>query len=196
MMEKKPIIIVEGKYDVSIVKKITDAPVIQTNGFSIFNNKKLDDFIKKYAPENGIVILTDSDRAGFTIRHHIESLVDKKYIKNAYIPRIQGKEKRKDRPSKENVLGVEGMTEQTLRRALEQAGVDFGQEKNGDVISKTDLYNDGLIGKKDSREKRRILLQKLDLPDFLSSNRLLDILNASVSKDEYNEIMKEINKTV
>lgn len=196
MMEKKPIIIVEGKYDVSIVKKIIDAPVIQTNGFSIFNNKKLDDFIKKYAPENGIVILTDSDRAGFTIRHHIESLVDKKYIKNAYIPRIQGKEKRKDRPSKENVLGVEGMTEQTLRRALEQAGVDFGQEKNGDVISKTDLYNDGLIGKKDSREKRRILLQKLDLPDFLSSNRLLDILNASVSKDEYNEIMKEINKTV
>ena len=192
-MNTDMIIVVEGKYDAAAVKRICDATVIETNGFGLFKNKELKSFIRKYAEKRGIIILTDSDKAGFIIRKHIESCVDKKYIKNAYIPRIEGKERRKSQASKEGLLGVEGMTDTVILEALKKAGADESVSKvPSRPITKADLFVDGFSGGTDAVSKKRKLLSELDLPLTLSTNRLLEAINVFITYDQYRDIVKKI----
>ena len=195
-MKIKEIVVVEGKYDAMAVKRACDATVIETSGFGVFKNKETSSFIAKMAKERGIIILTDSDKAGFVIRRHIQSVVDKKYIKNAYIPTIEGKEKRKITPSKEGSLGVEGMDNNVIINALIRAGatVDDEEKKSLDkLITKADLYEDGLTGGQNSIEKKRKLLKYLELPLSLSTKKLLESINIFLSYDEYRDIIDKIN---
>ncbi len=190
-------IIVEGKYDKIKLSSIFDAPIIVTNGFGIYKNKELVNLIRLYAENGGIIILTDSDSAGFNIRNHIKGLVSNDKIINVYIPEITGKEKRKYKPSKEGTLGVEGIDKKIIIDAFIKAGVlsDSGSvsEKKGDSITKLDFYEWGFIGMKDSAIKRREILMALDLPHHISTNALIEILNKVMTKTEFeNEFVKRL----
>ena len=163
MISIKEAIIVEGKYDKMRLKSAVDATIIETNGFRIFKDKEKVNLIKQLAQKQGIIILTDSDSAGFLIRNHLRGIVPQEQIKNAYIPQIKGKEKRKDHPSKEGTLGVEGVDEDIILKALQNAGAVCGKE-NQELITKTDLYNLGLTGGEKSKILRTALLKQLKLP--------------------------------
>jgi ribonuclease M5 len=184
MIKIRQAVIVEGKYDKIKLSSIVDAPIICTEGFGIFKDKERQNLIRMLAERRGIVVLTDSDSAGFIIRNFIGSTVDKKYIVNAYIPDIFGKEKRKDAPSREGKLGVEGVSEKVITQALERAGVLC---ENTDAparpITKHDLYELGLSGKKGSVEKRKKLLDYYKLPSRLTSNSLIPVLNSITDYD-------------
>lgn len=191
MISIEETIIVEGRYDKIRLASVTDAPVISTDGFNIFKNEAKQKMIRKVAEKNGIIILTDSDRAGFLIRNFICSFVDGKYIKHAYIPQIDGKEKRKEEKSKDGFLGVEGVDSETLEKAIQQAAPTKTQNiKNG--ITKTDLYFLGLSGHTDSKTKREKLLKKLDLPIGMSSNAMVAVLNVLFTKEEIEHIITQI----
>ncbi|MDE5852716.1 MAG: DUF4093 domain-containing protein, partial [Oscillospiraceae bacterium] len=166
--------------------------IITTDGFRIFKNKQKRAWIKDLAKTRGIIILTDSDRAGQIIRNHIKSFVNDGKLYNVYIPQILGKEKRKLEPSKEGTLGVEGLKNNILIDAFKKAGI-FSENKKSADITNIDLAEVGLIGADNSAKKRKILLKKLGLPDFLSSKQLLDVLNTSYTKDEFKEQMKTLN---
>lgn len=182
----KEIIVVEGKYDKIKLDSILDgAVVIATNGFRIFKDKEKTALLRKYAKERGVVVLTDSDAAGFLIRNHLKKILGSDNIKNAYIPEIKGKEKRKNVPSKEGLLGVEGISKDIILDALEKVGCGFEQKSEIKPVTKLDLFNDGYVGKPDSSERRIQLLKKLGLPEKLSVNALLDALNTFVGYDEY-----------
>lgn len=185
-------VIVEGKYDKIKLSNILDAFIIETNGFAIFKDKKKLAFIKKLARERGIIVLTDSDHAGFMIRNYISSGVPKDSIINVYIPDIFGKEKRKDAPSKEGKLGVEGMTKDVILDALDKAGVTSQRVENTDPVTNFDLYDLGLSGTPNAKQNKKALLKKLDLPEFLSTNSLLSCINNMMTKEELYSIMKEI----
>lgn len=190
----KEIIIVEGKYDAMAVKRSCDATVIETNGFGIFKNKQTASFIAKSAKERGIIILTDSDRAGFVIRRYLESSIEKKYIKNAYIPAIQGKERRKKIASKEGSLGVEGMNSDIILKALQRAGATESKNSTGRLITKADLYEDGLCGRENSVAKKRALLKKLDLPENLSTTKFLEAANVFLGYEVYKKMIDSEDK--
>ena len=195
MMEKpkiKEIVIVEGKYDAILVKSIFDATVVETGGFSLFNDVKKLEMIKNMARSRGIVILTDSDGAGFVIRSKLKGCIPGELIKNAYIPDVPGREPRKARPSREGLLGVEGMTREVLEKALADAGVTALSEA-GQKVTKADLYECGLYGRPDSAELRRRLKLSLRLPDHLSVNGLLDAVNALGGREYFD---KEVLKIV
>ncbi|MBR3621407.1 MAG: DUF4093 domain-containing protein [Clostridia bacterium] len=193
MIKTDEIIIVEGKYDKIKLSPIIDAPIICTDGFGIFKDKELQRMIRMLAEKDGILVLTDSDSAGFKIRNFIGSTVDKKYIKHAYIPDIQGKEKRKTEPSKEGKLGVEGMPESVIMQALERAGVLCETvEEPGRKITKQDLYELGFSGRADSAGKRAHLLKYYNLPSRLTANSLVQVLNYIVSYDDF---ISDIEKT-
>ncbi len=193
MIKVNEIIIVEGKYDEIALKQVCDAVVIQTGGFRIFKDPELRSWIRSVAKQRGIIILTDSDGAGFKIRNYISGFVDKKYIKNAYIPNLKGKEKRKERPSAEGFLGVEGVSSEILISALKKAGANTAvSEEKRIEITKTDLYLNGLCGGENSSEKRRKLLKTLGLPLRLSNTKLVEALNLSVTKSEYENLVKEL----
>ena len=177
MLRIREAIIVEGKYDQIRLSSVVEGLIIPTDGFAIFRDREKRALIQKLAEERGILILTDSDSAGFLIRNHIKSFVSPDRIKNAYIPEIPGKERRKRVPSKEGLLGVEGINEKTLEEALTAAGAGIIREENPDPIRKLDLYEWGLSGGEKSAEKRRLLQQKLGLPSRLSAASLLEILN-------------------
>lgn len=185
-------VIVEGKYDKIKLSNILDAFIIETNGFAIFKDKKKLAFIKKLARERGIIVLTDSDHAGFMIRNYISSGVPKDSIINVYIPDVFGKEKRKDAPSKEGKLGVEGMTKDVILDALDKAGVTSQRVENTDPVTNFDLYDLGLSGTPNAKQNKKALLKKLDLPEFLSTNSLLSCINNMMTKEELYSIMKEI----
>lgn len=193
MIKVDEVIVVEGEYDRKTLENIVDATIVATDGFRIFKNPEMMEMLGRLAEKRGIVILTDSDRAGFLIRNRILSCVDKRYVKNAYIPDIPGKEKRKAKPSKEGFLGVEGMDPETICRALRQAGVTAGEgpETCGRKITKSDLYEDGLFGTENSTEKRMRLIKKMGLPARLSSNKLLEVLNIISDYDEYKRMISE-----
>lgn len=177
MIKINEIIVVEGKYDSAAVRRCIDTLVLETGGFRLFKDPELLDTIKLLAEKRGVVILTDSDSAGFVIRNKILSFVDKKYVKNAYIPDIKGVERRKKEPSKEGMLGVEGMDDQIIIDALRKAGVDLGEGNvKRKTLSKSDLYEMGLSGRPNSAQKRQELKKKLGLPQYLSTNKLMDIL--------------------
>ncbi|HAX83145.1 MAG TPA: DUF4093 domain-containing protein [Ruminococcaceae bacterium] len=191
MIKVDQIIIVEGRYDKIKLSSLIDGIIIETDGFGIFKNKEKQKLIRKLAETKGIVILTDSDSAGFVIRNFITSIVPKEYITNVYIPDIFGKEKRKDSPSKEGKLGVEGVSADVLKEAFKKAGIGISNSKITEkkVITTVDLYDDGLIGGADSKQKRAALLKKLELPERMSTKAMLDILNTFLTYDEYKKII-------
>lgn len=186
MIKIKQAVIVEGKYDKIKLSGIIDAPIIQTDGFGIFKNKELQKMIKAVAEKTGILILTDSDSAGFQIRSFIGSTVDSQYIRHAYIPDIFGKERRKTEPSKEGKLGVEGVSEKVIINALEKAGVLCETvEEPARAITKLDLFEDGFTGGENSSALRSELLKYFGLPSRLSTNSLVKVLNCMTTYEEY-----------
>ena len=191
MLSLKETIIVEGKYDKIRLASVTDAAVISTDGFNIFKNEEKQKLIRKIAEKNGIIILTDSDRAGFLIRNFICSFVSGEFIKHAYIPQIDGKEKRKEEKSKDGFLGVEGISSEIIENAILKAAPTKAQNIKNE-ITKTDLYFLGLSGHNDSRQKRAELLKKLDLPVGMSANAMVGVLNILFSKKELECFMSEL----
>ena len=195
MIKIKQAIIVEGKYDKIKLSGIIDAPIIQTDGFGIFKDKELQCLIRNLAEKRGILVLTDSDSAGFRIRSFIGSTVDTKNIVHAYIPDIFGKESRKTEPSKEGKLGVEGVSEEIIMKALANAGVlcETAEEPER-PITKLDLYELGFTGGLDSAKKRAALLKYYSFPARLSANALVKVLNSITTYDQFLEDVKEIEK--
>ena len=192
MLKTDRIIIVEGKYDKIKLSSIIDAVIIETDGFGIFKDKQKQRLLRMLADKKGLVILTDSDSAGFTIRNFICGFVPKDKIINAYIPDVFGKERRKDAPSKEGKLGVEGVSPLLIKEALEKAGVlcDENNLTEKRVVTKTDFYLDGLTGGADSKEKRLALLKQLSLPERMTTNALIEIINSFMTYDDYKNAIK------
>lgn len=188
-------IIVEGKYDIIKLSNLIDGLIIKTDGFGIFKDKEKQKLIRRLAGEKGIIVLTDSDSAGFMIRSFITSVVGKEKLINVYIPDVYGKEKRKTEAGKEGKLGVEGMSEEILREAFRKAGV-FTEESGNEerrLITNIDLYELGFSGRNDSKAKRKELLKRLSLPERMSTSSLVKILNAFVTYEEFIQTAKEIN---
>lgn len=183
------VIVVEGRYDKNTLSQIVDATIIETAGFGIFNNAQKQKLLRTMAEARGLIVLTDSDGAGFVIRNFIKGCVDPKLVKHAYIPDVAGKERRKAAPSKEGKLGVEGMRPQVLLDALIRAGATIdgadAPDTHGGRITKADMFARGLSGGTGSREKRAALIKKLDLPEKLTADALLDVLNATMSREEF-----------
>lgn len=191
MIKLKAPIIVEGKYDKITLSNIVDTLIISTDGFGIFKNKEKRDMIKALAEKNGIIVMTDSDSAGLVIRNHIKGFIDPKKIINVYVPCLKGKERRKDTFSKEGLLGVEGMSREVIEEALKKSGVcKIPACSDGRKITKLEFFELGFSGKESSREKRKSLLEKLGLPQNLSANAMLEILNTLYCRDELEEILK------
>ena len=182
----KEVIVVEGRYDKNTLSQIVDAPILETSGFGIFKDKKQMELLRKVAKLRGIIVFTDSDGAGFVIRNHLKSAIDGRFLKHAYIPDIPGKERRKSAPGKEGKLGVEGMSPEIILQALRRAGATIEGENapSRNSITKQDLMELGLSGGANSAEKRRKLLQNLDLPEHMSANAMLQALNLLYSLEE------------
>lgn len=194
MIKTDRIVIVEGKYDKIRLSSVIDGVIIETDGFGVFNDAEKKAMIRTLAQKKGLLILTDSDAAGFRIRSYIGSIVPPETVKHAYIPDILGKEKRKTSPSKEGKIGVEGASQIVLVTALRQAGVHCEETAQpGTKITKTDFYEDGVSGKAQSKQMRGALIQRLNLPSRLSANSLLQIINAYMTYEEYKRTVEEIN---
>ena len=178
-------IVVEGKYDRIKLAGIVDCPVITTDGFGVFKSDEKKALLRWYAKNGGLTVLTDSDAAGFRIRGYIKGIVGEGEVKNVYIPDIFGKEKRKAKPSAEGKLGVEGMPDGEIERALRRAGFGNAEKKPSPEITRADLYEDGFFGREDSSAKRAELLKSLGLPARLSTSGLLDVLNSTMTFEEY-----------
>lgn len=189
MLKVEEVIVVEGRYDKNALSQVVDAVILETGGFGIFNDRQKQKLLRTLAEKRGLIVLTDSDGAGFVIRNFIKGCVDPAYVRHAYIPDIRGKERRKSAPSKEGKLGVEGMRPQVLLEALRRAGasVNEGTEQTP-AITKADLYARGLSGGEGSAQKRRALQSRLDLPEHLSADALLDVLNALMSREEFYDL--------
>lgn len=188
MHSVREVIVVEGRYDKNALSQVVDAVIIETSGFGIFNDAEKRKLLQTMAEARGLIVLTDSDGAGFVIRNYIKGCVDPKFVKHAYIPDIYGKERRKSAPSREGKLGVEGMKPQVLLDALIRAGATFDDEENKKTaprISKADMYARGLSGREGSAEKRARLIKQLGLPERLTADGLLDVLNATMSREEF-----------
>lgn len=194
MPEVREVIVVEGRYDKNALSQVVDAVILETSGFGVFHDAQKRKLLQSLAEKRGLIVLTDSDGAGFIIRNYIRSCVDPAFVKHAYIPDVYGKERRKKQPSKEGKLGVEGMRPQVLLDALRRAGATFiGEDATAERperITKTDLFRAGLSGGEGSREKRLALLHALDLPERLTANALLDVLNAMMSRAEFLDFLQ------
>ena len=184
-------IIVEGRYDKNTISQFVDAIIIETQGFHFFHDEKIHIMLRDLANTCGIIILTDSDSAGFLIRNHIRSFIPEGRVLNAYIPDIYGKEKRKSTPGKEGKLGVEGMKREVILTALREAGATIGNEEPAteNHISISDLFQAGLTGHPDSKEKRKVLLHAMSLPEHLSTKVFAEILSKRMNKKELSELM-------
>lgn len=193
MIHIKQAIIVEGRYDVNKIKQLVDTIVIETSGFGIFNNKEKLALIRRIAAERGILVLTDSDGAGFVIRNYLRGAIPKEQVRHAYIPQIAGKERRKAKGSKEGTLGVEGVPDEVIVQALQNAGVECIPEDTGKPkITKADFYEWGLAGVPGSNEKRKQLLRALNLPQHMTANALLEFINAIADYEEVKRIISEL----
>ena len=187
MIRIREAIIVEGRYDKNTLAQIVDAPILETSGFGIFHDSQRLALLRRLAETRGIIVLTDSDGAGFVIRNYLRGAIDPAQVKHAYIPDVAGKERRKRIASKEGKLGVEGMRPEVLLEALRRAGATLGDETpthRSGGITKATLYELGLSGRPDSARRRRELLKRLDLPERLGANALLDVLNALYTSEE------------
>ncbi len=194
MLKLKEAVIVEGKYDKIKLSGILDTVIIETDGFAIFKDKEKQRLIRFLAEKRGIIIMTDSDSAGFKIRSFIMNITKSENIKNVYIPDIYGKEKRKTEMSKEGKLGVEGVNVKVILAALEKAGVLYAEsaEAEGRDITHTDFFEDGISGGENSSERRKALARQLDLPERISSSSLLKIINSYMTYEEYKAVIKNM----
>ena len=194
MVKIREAIVVEGRYDKNTLSQIVDAPILETAGFGIFKDKKQMALLRQVAEKRGLIVFTDSDGAGFVIRNHIKSAIPGKYLKHAFTPDILGKERRKTAPGKEGKLGVEGMTKDIILDALRRAGATIEGEEGSSShqITKQDLMALGLSGGPDSSARRLALLKKLNLPEHMSANAMLQALNLLYSLEELQEHMKSI----
>ncbi len=195
MIRIRQAVIVEGKYDQIRLSSLVDTVILTTEGFGVFKDKEKQKLLRRLAYERGLVVLTDSDSAGFVIRSFLNGIVEPQYITNVYIPDVFGKEKRKAAPSKEGKLGVEGMRTEQLLEAFRKAGVTA---ETGDApherreVTKTDLYEDGLSGGQDSARKRRRLLRVLDFPERMSANAMLKLINTCMTYAEYKAAVERL----
>lgn len=184
-------IIVEGKYDKIKLDSIIDGQIIKTDGFSLFNSKETQEYIKRVAEKYGVIVLTDSDSGGLLIRNRLKSLLPKEKIIHLYPPQIEGKEKRKKSPSKEGYIGVEGLSADVIRGLFKP--LEAKEKNNERLVTKTDLYSDGLLGGENSSKMRLNFKRHLNLPDNISSNALLDAINMLCSFKDYKNIIETIN---
>ncbi len=194
MIKIREAIVVEGRYDKNTLSQIVDAPILETSGFGIMKDKKQLDLLRRVAATRGLIIFTDSDGAGFVIRNYLKGAIPASQLKHAYIPDILGKERRKDAPGKEGKLGVEGMRPEVIIDALLRVGATVEGEVNthsSGNITKQDLMELGLSGGKDSSDTRKKLLKKLDLPEHMSSNAMLQALNLLMDLDALQRLLKE-----
>lgn len=194
MVKIREAIVVEGRYDKNTLSQIIDAPIFQTDGFQIMKDKQQLQLLRAVAQKRGLIVFTDSDGAGFVIRNYLKGAIDHRYLKHAYIPDIPGKERRKDAPGKEGLLGVEGMTPDVILEALRRAGATMDGESisGGCQITKADFVELGLSGGADSSQKRLQLQKKLQLPAHMSANALLQALNLLYTKEEITEVVKNL----
>ena len=188
MVKVRQAIVVEGRYDKNVLSQIVDAPIFCTNGFGVMNDPALTALLREAAEKRGLVILTDSDAAGFVIRNYLKSCIPSEHLLHAYVPDVRGKEKRKRTPGKEGKLGVEGMPPAVILQALKDAGAELNgetAEASPEPITKQDLYALGLTGGSNSSEKRAALLKQLRLPEHMSTNALLQALNLRFARAEF-----------
>ena len=196
MIKIREAIVVEGRYDKNTLSQIVDAPILETSGFSIMKNKEQLNLLRRVAATRGLIVFTDSDGAGFVIRNFLKGTIPTEQLKHAYIPDVYGKEKRKSTPSKEGKLGVEGMCPEVILAALQKAGATIEGETSTRTtgnITKQDMMELGLSGGKDSSEKRKMLLKKLQLPEHLSSNAMLQALNLVIDLERLQQLIGECN---
>ena len=191
----KEAIVVEGRYDKNTLSQVVDATILETAGFGVFKDGEKLSLLRRIAQKQGLIVLTDSDGAGFVIRNYLKGSIDPSLVKHAYIPDREGKERRKRTPGKEGKLGVEGMRPDVLLDVLRRAGATF---LDGDTpaqyapLTKADLFALGLTGRPDSAARRSTLLKHLDLPEHLTPNALMDVLSALYTKDELESILTEL----
>ena len=188
MIKLRQAIVVEGRYDKNALCQLVDAPVIETHGFGVMKDRRLLGFLRQVAAARGLIILTDSDGAGFVIRNFLKGALPPEQVLHAYIPDVPGKERRKRAPGKEGKLGVEGMRPEILLQALRNAGADFEDAQAAparEPVTKQDFFTLGLSGRPDSAAKRAALLQALSLPAHMSANALLQAVNVLFSREEF-----------
>lgn len=195
MIKINQAVIVEGKYDKIKLSGIIDALIIETDGFGIFKDKEKQSLIRFLAETKGIVIMTDSDSAGFKIRSFINGITDSKNITNVFIPDIYGKEKRKTEFSKEGKVGVEGISKDIILDALHKAGIDCDESDRTTVraVTKTDFFLDGVSGGEQSSYIRKELAKSLGLPERISASSLLKIINSYMTYDDYKKCIEKLN---
>ena len=198
MLRIREAVAVEGRYDKNTLSQVVDTLILETGGFQIFQDPERMALLRRAAERRGLIVLTDSDGAGFVIRSRIKGAIPGRYLKHAYIPDLPGKERRKRRPGKEGKLGVEGMTPQVLEEALRRAGATFLEgdaPRTGAVppLTKADLMAAGLAGGQDSARRRQVLLRRLDLPEHMTANALLAVLNDCYSRAEIEELLEHID---
>lgn len=191
MVKIREAIVVEGRYDKNTLSQVVDAPILETAGFGIFKDRQQMALLRRVAEKRGLIVFTDSDGAGFVIRNHIKSAIPGKYLKHAYIPDIPGKERRKSAPGREGKLGVEGMTPEVILAALRNAGATVEGEETTSTggITKQDLMALGLSGGSNAGEKRKALLKKLNLPEHMSANVMLQALNLLYTREELEQML-------
>ena len=194
MLKTDKVIVVEGKYDAIRLANIVDAAILRTEGFGVFKDKEKQELLRTLGEKRGLLVLTDGDSAGMLIRNYIRNIVPAEQITDVYVPDLYGKEKRKDKPSKEGKLGVEGIPDDILIEALKKAGVtEEGDVRpavsNERLITRMDFYRDGLAGGPNSKAKRLALQSALGLPERMTGKQLLRIINMTVSYDEYRALV-------
>ena len=196
MVKIREAIVVEGRYDKNTLSQIVDAPIFETGGFQIFKDKQQMALLRKIAQVRGLIVFTDSDGAGFVIRNHLKSAIDGRLLKHAYTPDIMGKERRKAAPGKEGKLGVEGMSREIILDALLKAGatVEGLDSPVKNAISKQDLMELGLSGGPDSGRKRQLLLKRLELPEHMSANAMLQALSLLYDRESLEAIVMDMEQ--
>lgn len=197
MIKVKEAVIVEGKYDRIKLSSVIDGLILETNGFRIFRDRERLALLRRLAQTRGLLILTDSDSAGFLIRSYLVGAIPKEQIRNAYIPDLYGKERRKEKPSREGKLGVEGVPDAAILDALRRAGIGAEETSFRSVspITKADLYAAGLSGGPNSAAMRAELLRKLDLPEHLSASALAKLLGTLLTREEFQKVSEEIRRS-
>ena len=188
MLKIREAIAVEGRYDKNTLAQVVDTLILETHGFGIFKDPERMALLRRAAEKRGLIVLTDSDGAGFVIRNRIKSAIPGQYLKHAYIPDVYGKEKRKRQRGKEGKLGVEGMPPAVLEQVLRRAGATFldqGEAREQEPpLTKADLFAAGLTGRPDSVQRRLALLKRLELPEHMTANALLEVLNTCYTREE------------
>ncbi len=200
MLKIKEAIVVEGRYDKNTLSQLVDTLILTTDGFQVFKRKEQAELLRRVAEKRGLIVLTDSDGAGFVIRNHLKGIIPQRRLKQCYIPDVYGKEKRKKTPGKEGKLGVEGMKPEVLEDCLRRCGATILGEGEGTAprgeITKLDLYQAGLSGGADSARKRQILLKALNLPERLTANALVPVLNTLLTYEEFESVVRDVNMQI